>query len=108
MNIDRFDIPPTDTAPLPLSRSAALSHAAVLKRKGWAWTAIASAMGEYHGQWLSASSWRWMAVQAGLELPTRRMTPAKIEALRRVQEHNREAFERRRVARKQPVDGVSV
>lgn len=82
-------VAPTDVAPLPLTRIQAIHRAAEMKRRGWTWVAISRAMGEYHGHWLSADTWRMAAVTIGLEFPKRAMTPAKQAVLLQLHARNR-------------------
>lgn len=76
-------------APCPLNRIKAIHKAHELHRKGWSWTSIAKAMGEYHGQY--AGPWSWRAGVQSLGLPVRKrvLTPAKADALLRLQAVNR-------------------
>jgi hypothetical protein len=52
-------------APLPLPRSAGITRALALHRKGWTWTAIANVMGEYHGLYYVSGTWRQWCRSAG-------------------------------------------
>lgn len=85
---DTFGCP---TAPLPLTRIQALQRAAELHRMYWPWTAIARAMGEYHGHYLSAASWRHSVHYMGWATHKRTLTPAKRDALDRLHESHRRA-----------------
>jgi hypothetical protein len=89
---------PAAEAPLPITRMQALHKAADMKRKGWTWTAIAMAMGEYHGHWLCAGTWRTAVNSIGLVVPKREMTPAKWEVQQRAVASSARAAERRRLA----------
>lgn len=85
MAFDYGDDPIPAAPPPPMSKAEALGRAAELKRTGWSWTAVAQAMTEYHGQepW-SGDSWRSAVVYAGLDVPRREMSPARIAHLERL------------------------
>lgn len=89
MSTPSLQATPLITAPMPLARVPAIHRAAALHNRGWSWTSVSLAMGEYHGQYLSAPAWRTAASYLGLETRKRPSTPASRAALARLHESRR-------------------
>jgi hypothetical protein len=71
--------------PIPLTQPQAVHQAIRLHNKGWTWLHVSKVMGEYHGHWRSASSWKTLATATRVPVRRRVMSPAQRAAFERMQ-----------------------